>query len=150
MKPVAIIKYRNNANASPYDAAQEVRVLKAVEAQAVALNLPGYGMLNFAQIQMDLSKQIEAYWILRWKNKQEGVPKAVEGLPALRKKINIVDGVLYPAIKAAQSAFSLCSVDALSKILHEQFKQAGVDETALPLQYYSMLAFSLKTIGLTQ
>lgn len=110
MKEVAAIKYKAyGAQISPYSAEQEIKVLRSVEKVADELKLPQDKLMMYAQIQMDLSKQIEAYWIEAWRNHSSKIPATPETLEQVRAKIQAVNATLYPAFKRAIPAMRDCS-----------------------------------------
>ena len=134
MKQVAAYKWYNapNHQATAYSAGQEVKVLQGTQALAKQLRLPTWALLVFVQIQMDLSKQIEAHWIQYWNlpstpSDQKPTAKTLVDLSQLRQQITKIDSQLYPTISHAFSAIDDCSVHQMYPVYQLYFgKIAGI------------------------
>ena len=107
LKDVAANKYVSKS--SPYDTKQELSVLTNVSQLADNLNLEKYSLLSFAQIQMDLSKQIEQFWLNSWQKSPESFPKKYLDLATIREQIKLIDQQIYPGLKLALTNPNSCS-----------------------------------------
>ena len=96
MKAVAANKYIHHG--SVYDAAQEIKVLLNVANKAKKAQLNATDLQVFAQVQTDLSKQIESYWMNYWKT-ADRKPTPSKTLAQLRKNIITLDSWTLPVIK---------------------------------------------------
>jgi len=98
LKDVAADKYVTHKSA--YDATQELKVLNNVDKLANSVGLDNYSVMLFAQIQMDMSKQIEEYWLDIWNKNPSLAPKPgqYKGLTVVRSQIQVIDKQLYPAL----------------------------------------------------
>ncbi len=120
MKFVAADKYEQKKPA--YAAAQEIKVLNRVEQIAKDQGLPVYPLLIFAQVQMDLSKYIEEYWLDQWRKDPASYQPDKMSLAQLRNEIGQIDAKLYPAIKDALESLKRCSLSTSSKLFLEAMK----------------------------
>lgn len=107
LKDVAANKYC--AQQSVYDAKQELAVLNRVACVATDLNLDSENVMLFAQIQMDMSKQIEQNYLNLWQVKPELVPKNYMSLVELRQKIGDIDQQLYFVLASLIKTKQFCS-----------------------------------------
>ncbi len=128
MKQVAATKWYNTPNhqAAAYGAIQEVKVLQNAEILADQMGVDPWRLLVFVQVQMDLSKQIEAYWINYWNlpstpANQKPTVKTVISLDQLRDQIKQIDGRLYPAINRALPAIDDCSISKMHVVYQQNF-----------------------------
>ena len=130
MQSVAAIKWSHvtNHKATAFDAAQEIKVLNAAQAAAEKYHLNVPGILVFAQIQMDLSTQIEAYWLNQWTSKQPSKASMIP-LRMLREKITQLDTDIFLQLSQNQSALASCSVEQI----HQQVTQYFVDKKGQPI-----------------
>jgi len=148
MKDVAATKYKmaKGSFVSLYDGDRELRVLKDASTKARGLNVSVSGLLCFVQLQMDLSKQIQAYWVQQWRAGSQARPLKVSTLASLRKKISEVDEQLYPSLMSALPALSRCSYKEVHAIVEEKFKSSSMFSDKYQSYFPDMLAFSLQAI----
>lgn len=99
MKEVAANKYLKRQGV--YVAAREIKLLDDTQKIAKLHSLPIYPLMIFAQMQMDLSKHIEQYWLDSWDRQPQSIPRKSSSLNDFRLEIEHIDGQLYPAIKLA-------------------------------------------------
>ncbi|WP_196214384.1 chorismate mutase [Piscirickettsia salmonis] len=150
MKDVAAFKY--NHNLSPYDAKRERVVLTHIEKQLDNHKKSAAILIN-TQILMDISKQIEAYWINSWKTHLTIKPIAQHNLQQIRNIITVTDQKITNLIKQIQTKnrfdklysnknnknnknFNFYQV--IYHLIGQEFKLKEVD-----IVYKKMLAFSL-------
>lgn len=128
MESVAAYKFFEKGNV--YDSVQEISVLNNTQILANTYGLNRQSLLNFTQIQMDLSKQIEQYWIKYWQLNPSRQPdkKSIIPLAQLRQQIKVIDNQLYPAIKLAEPSFNLCN----QATLQQSFKSAFESVEGIP------------------
>ena len=148
MKQVAAAKYAAEGKGStPYTAIRELQVLLATKESADQINLPTYKLLNNVQLQMDMAKQIQAYWINQWNKKTPVKLPEHPSLTVLRDKLRAIDKQLYPVMASASPALSTCSANAIATIIKSEFGQYGIDDKYKLDLFYPMLAASLKGLG---
>lgn len=96
LKDVAVNKYKLKQNV--FDASQELTVLQRVDSQAAKFGLEKYSLMQYTQLQMDLAKHIEQYWLNLWQNNPQLAPKAgqYQDLANLRQQIQVLDQQIYP------------------------------------------------------
>ena len=70
MKQVALIKYNQSDKPIIYRASQEIKILESSFLTANSYNINPVKYAIFIQLQMDLYKYIQAYWINRWNKNQ--------------------------------------------------------------------------------
>lgn len=123
MQSVAANKYLVKPQANIYVAPQELKVLQNAQSQAVKLQLESSAFLQFTQIQMDLSKQIEAYWFDYWQNNPKSAPKAGQfpSLKTVREQIRTIDNQLYPQLATLIKNHPECSQKQLQSMFYQQF-----------------------------
>ena len=112
MSQVAAAKYLAAKGNQPvlYVPDRELFLLKKVAASARQTGLPPEAATAFAQLQMDLAKQIQAGRILLWQRKLRPAPQVAPDLTRIRAAIVALDRQLYPAIRQALPALSSCPV----------------------------------------
>lgn len=93
---VAVIKYHQQARL--YDAGRERLVLQNAKRQAHKNGLSVPSMLVFTQIQMAVSKQLEAYHVRQWHARNK-VPSASLTLAQIRDKILKIDAQIIAQLK---------------------------------------------------
>ncbi len=131
MKDVAAYKWIENHNATAYNASQEIKVLNSVKSIAIKNHFNVDSVFVFAQIQMDLSKQIENYWLNYWNNPntppiKKPTKNNVISLSKLRTKIIAIDSKLFPAIKdSLKHIHQMKSHKLLKKITRAFTQQSG-------------------------
>ncbi|WP_395168569.1 chorismate mutase [Piscirickettsia salmonis] len=147
MKDVAAFKY--NHNLSPYDAKRERVILTHIEKQFDNHKKSAAILIN-TQILMDISKQIEAYWINFWKTHLTIKPIAQHNLQQIRTIITVTDQKITNLIKQIQTQnhFDKLSSNKNNKkfnfyqviyhLIDQKFKLKEVD-----VIYNKMLASSL-------
>ena len=145
MKAVAFNKHITNHNI--YCATQEIKLLRRIQKIATELSLPVYPVMIFAQIQMDLSKYIEQYWLDHWNKSDNQNHDNDFSLKQLRLTIKEIDHQLYSAIKQAVPIlknFSLATIMPL-------FDQAMTKVPGMPLSpnYGHMVLYALTAIAVT-
>jgi chorismate mutase-like protein len=96
LKDVAANKYKLKQNV--FDASQELKVLQRVGSQAGNSGLEKYSLMQYAQLQMDLARHIEQYWLNSWQNNPQLAPKTgqYQDLAHLRQQIQVLDQQIYP------------------------------------------------------
>ncbi|GGF87569.1 chorismate mutase [Cysteiniphilum litorale] len=146
MQLVAADKYSDKT--SIYAPAREIQVLQNVQAIANKENLPLYPTLMFSQLQMDMSKFIEQYWLDKWLADPKSFDHKDLDLTKLRATISSVDKSLYPAIKDALPSLKRCSLAISSKA----FKAAMNKVEGVPSNpdYVNMMLASLVAISQAQ
>lgn len=150
MKNVASCKFSMNHQMSAYSAKQELLVLHNAQEVAEKNHFNTNSFLLFIQIQMDLSKQIETYWIDHWNNSyNQNYSNEVNCLSSLRLKIKKIDDKLYPKIRESIPQFKSISNKALAKKIRNTFMGfkgniiKGVPDNP---DYFELIAMSLKYI----
>ncbi|WP_192483479.1 MULTISPECIES: hypothetical protein [Cysteiniphilum] len=118
MKEVAIAKayaaqQKGKYTATAYDAKQEVRVLAAAKQAASDCQLEPLPLYAFTQLQMDVAKQIEAYWIGLLKGKSIQAPSPEHTLTALRIELQGLNAKIYIAIKQSMYVLNVMQFDRL-------------------------------------
>lgn len=119
MKDVAAHKYLNN---NPlFDASQELRVLRKAIQNSHHHQLPAVEVTLYAQILMDISKQIQAYYWIQWQQQQLPPPLAAPSIHQIRQQIGMIDAKIIDQFKQIRQQCSLSSQqeleDATSKWL---------------------------------
>ncbi len=111
LKDVAANKYKNQQ--SVFDAAQELKILQQVYTYAEELSIENYSLMQYAQIQMDLSKQIEQYWLNLWQSNPLLAPKdgQYKNLKYIRQQIQILDKQIYPSLARSIKLNSCSNAD---------------------------------------
>lgn len=148
MKQVAAYKWTHSYkhHATPYDAAQELKILRHANIFARWQHMPAGRLLVFTQIQMDLSKQIEQYWFNRWNNPRVPIKDKpnihhVLSLAQLRDEIIAIDKVMYPEIKATQIQLAVCSNNELVRLFMNHFHNIqGVPRSP---SFFAMMAAAI-------
>jgi chorismate mutase-like protein len=127
---------------------RELQVLQHVKIIADKEMLPAYPTLVFTQIQMDMSKFIEQYWLAKWSADAKSFNQKDVDLTKLRAVISQIDDKLYPAIKMALPSLQRCSLTISSKSFEEAMAQVeGVPSNP---DYASMILASLVAISQAQ
>lgn len=146
MQLVAADKYSDKT--SIYAPARELHVLQNVQTIANKENLPLYPTLAFTQLQMDMSKFIEQYWLDKWLADPKSFNHKDLDLSKLRTTISAVDESLYPTIKEALPSLKRCSLAISSKAFKEAMsKVQGVPSNP---DYVNMMLASLMAISQAQ
>lgn len=111
LKGVAANKYQLGHNI--YDASQELNVLQQVDKLAVKLDVERYSLLQYAQLQMDMAKHIEQYWLNLWQSNPLLAPKAnqYQDLAEVRQQIQALDQQIYPNLAQAIKSNSCTSIE---------------------------------------
>ena len=96
LQDVAANKYKRGQ--SIFDASQELKVLQQLDNNAAKWGLDNYSLMQYAQLQMDLAKHIEQYWLNLWQSNPQLAPKAgqYQDLANLRQQIQVLDQKIYP------------------------------------------------------
>ncbi|MCF6764144.1 hypothetical protein L3V82_00030 [Thiotrichales bacterium 19S3-7] len=146
IKGVAANKYVTDGKV--YAAAQEVKVLNGAQAYAQAHGLNAGSFMLFSQMQIDVSKQIESYWINYWRNhpKQAPTKSTIQSLSTLRSELVKLDGRLFPALQAAVTSFKHCSNHQIQEAFNQQF--SVIKGIPVSPSYGDMLLQSVKGIKL--
>ncbi|QIW09172.1 chorismate mutase [Francisella sp. LA112445] len=144
MKGVGICK--SKIKGSIYDASQEVRVLQNAEKLAKQNKLEKNSFLIFIQLQMDLSKQIENYY-LNNATKQQLEQQGSDCLTNYRDKIKKVDEQLYPAI--SKNITSIHKNKNLESQLKKLVKKQDLKGIPQDPKYLGLIANSLQNIKKT-
>lgn len=142
MQDVALYKYDSNENI--YDANQELKVLQNNSQLANKLKLDNNSLLVFTQLQMDFSKQIEAYWIGQWNTKPDSKPNKEVDLNDLRQNIVNVDKKLYPVIKASLKEFARCDDATKNRIFKQEF--SVIQGVPVNPDFVGLINYSLENI----
>lgn len=145
LKDVAAYKYLTHK--SSYDAAQELKVLNNVDKIANDLGFDSYSLMQYAQIQMDMSKQIEEYWFNIWKNNPKLAPKPgqYKDLTLVREQIQAIDKQIYPALrKAIENQCSVYDVQDMFKSNFEQIKGIPITPDFSRLMVNGVLSIKAK------
>lgn len=148
MKQVAMTKYADKQiKAVIYDWEQENKVLEKTIESAENFDLPKATTLCFEQIQMDIAKQIQSYWINIWSQQITGpIEQVVVSLPILREKIKKINQTLLLLISKSRHVLSRCPQKKIAAILKEFFERAEIKPSALMFVYLDMMAFCLKSM----
>ena len=131
LKDVAANKYNAHPPQSVYDAKQELKVLNNLASNANKLGLDKNNLLQFAQLQMDFSKQVEEYWLSIWQANNALAPQtgSYKSLAEVRQQIQKIDGSLYPALALALNAKNKCNLSTLKNQFTTSFKSiAGIPQ----------------------
>lgn len=151
MKEVAASKWYNapDHQAVAYSAKQEISVLNHAYNVAKENKLNPLSIMIFSQIQMDISKQIETYWINYWNNpktppQNKPSKQSIESLDKLRAEIGKIDTSLYPELKSSMQHIRQCSIKQVIPIFDNAFSDiAGIPKKP---DYLDMFAQSFKSI----
>jgi chorismate mutase len=151
IKAVAAYKWYHapDHQATPYSAQREIKVLASVNSLAKKQDIDPLSLLIFTQIQMDISKQIETYWINYWNDPEKTVKgkptkTTLKSLTSLRQQIEKLDASLFPLLKSAIPALQQCSVAQLRPVFNRAFAQVkGIPQQS---DFMSMLIKSFKQI----
>ncbi len=145
MKEVAAIKYnaKDKGGVSLYDAAQEVAVLKNIADMSATWQLSKTALLLFAQVQMDMAKQIQEYWFNVWKAQKKSHIKTPYSLVKIREKIKAVNETLYPDIAEVSPFIQSYTDQQIEAMLQSAFIKADVTEPEALNLFYKMLAAAL-------
>ncbi|OAJ34097.1 chorismate mutase [Piscirickettsia salmonis] len=140
MKDVAAFKY--NHNLSPYDAKRERVVLTHIEKQ-LDNHQKSVAILINRQILMDISKQIEAYWINFWKMHLTIKPIAQHNLQQIRNIITATDQKITNLIKQIQTQIrnNINFSQEIYQTIDQEFKLKEIN-----IVYKKMLASSLAQV----
>ncbi|MED7819134.1 MULTISPECIES: chorismate mutase [unclassified Francisella] len=141
MQGVGICK--SKLKGSIYDANQEISVLQNAKALAKQNNLEENSFLTFIQLQMDLSKQIENYY-LNNATKQQLEQQSTDCLTNYRDKIKKVDAQLYPAI--SENIKSIRKDKKLASQISELVKKQNIKGIPQDPNYLDLVAYSLQNI----
>lgn len=123
MQAVAANKYLTIPQGNIYDAPQELKVLQNAQQQAHQLQLESNTLLQFTQIQMDLSKQIQAYWFNYWQKNPQFAPKPGQypDLVTVRSQIKTIDEQIYPQLAGLIKVHSECPTTQLGSNMSKLF-----------------------------
>lgn len=125
LKDVAANKYKNKQGV--YNPEQELRVLKAAIIQAKKRHLDTTKVMEYSQIQMDMSKQIEAYWVELWQNNPKTFPTKYQRLGVVRRQIKAIDEEIYSKIQLSVSI--TCSANEAQVVFNDSFNEvSGIPE----------------------
>lgn len=141
MKSVAEYKFINNKNL--YLPERELLVLLNIKNIAKIHNLNYDSILVFSQIQMDLSKLIEYFWIKKWKKDNEKVSHNYETLNNIRQKINDLDHKLYLCLKKYKNILQTIDFNKsyiLFKDIMKTIEGIPTEPDYLRLMLYSLLS----------
>lgn len=121
MQTVAANKYLATPRGNIFDAKQELKVLQNSQQQAQQLALESSAFFQFTQIQMDASKQIQAYWFDYWQQNPHTAPKPGQyaDLATVRQQIKTIDNQLYPQLAKLVVAPPQCSAQELQTIFYQ-------------------------------
>ena len=92
MKEVAANKYEYQNRKPIYDGIRELEVLNKVANNAKKEHLPLRDVQLYAQIVMDVSRQIQQYWFDLWE--QQEIPPAKLSLNQIREHIDQIDAAI--------------------------------------------------------
>lgn len=125
MQTVAANKYLAARQGNIYDAPQELKVLQNAQMQARNQQLESNVFLSFTQIQMDLSKQIQAYWFSYWQQNPQQAPKSGQyaDLATVRQQIKTIDDQLYPQLAKLIATHPECPTNQLNTKLATLFAE---------------------------
>lgn len=124
LKDITANKYHTNPKQGVFNSDQELKILKNVISFAKKENLEKYSTMQFAQIQMDMSKQVEQYWLNKWFAHSQQAPKigTYQSLDKLRQQLSDIDKQLYSAIAHAKNVKNQCSSRKIQDEFDESFK----------------------------
>ena len=144
MKQVALIKYNQSATPIIYRDTQEIRILKSSFAKANFYNIDPVKYAIFIQLQMDLSKYIQGYWISKWSENKiiKNSPKD-QDLAKIRNKIFSINKQIITTTNRIDKSCSLSVQD-----VNRYFQQELVNIEGVPtnIDYIKMLAQSYVNI----
>ena len=146
MKSVAEFKYYKNYNATVYDSKRELIILRKASKISQQYDLPEAQLLNFIQIQMDISKHIEQYWINKLKDKNVEI-KNPPTLRELRKEIGKIDSKLYIKIKNNISNIKQCSVAQIKDSLEYEINKKNIEAIPTNPNFLLISASSIKNLS---
>ncbi len=144
MHEVAAYKFVHNLPI--YDAKQDLTILQHVNGIAKDKGFDPQSLLIFAQIQMDMSKYIETYWIHYWQThpNDRPNPRRVESSMKMRLQLISIGHKLYPAIKEALPYYHGCTLPQLTMAFNHNFSRiAGVPHNP---DYAAIYLSALKNI----
>lgn len=138
MQGIGLCKLQTDS--SIYDSAQERKVLQTAENIAKANHFDEKTFLIFIQLQMDLSKQIEAYY---WQlgSKEQINSQTIDCLASYRVKIKNIDEQLYTSI--GDNLQELQRDDRLVTKLEELVKEQQIKGIPQNPNYLDLIAQSL-------
>ena len=144
MEQVALNKYNNKQN--PFAAAQEIKVLQRAQQLAKKEGFALNPLLVFTQMQMDLSKYIQQYWMDQWqKAPADKLPGITLTLDQVRERIGYIDKALYPSLKKALPSLKRCPIVTSSKLFSQSMaKVKGVPQDP---DYNQVILNSLITVA---
>ncbi len=144
MQGVGVCKAK--LKSSIYDANQEIRVLQNAKKLAKQNKLEEGSFLVFIQLQMDLSKQIEDYY-LNNATQQQLDQQGSDCLTNYRDKIKKVDAKLYPAI--SKNIESIKKDKNLTSQLKKLVKKQNIKGVPQNPDYLGLVSNSLQNIQKT-
>jgi chorismate mutase-like protein len=148
LESVAAYKYYNQQ--SVYDATQEQAVLTAVARYAKQLGLEEQSSLVFAQLQMDLAKQMEVQSIVSWQSGAQKVPPVatLPTLTQLRHDLRHHDSLLYSALAAAIPVLASCNQKQVQQAYTASFTRYGVGTSVAITRYQDLVLSAILQVKL--
>ena len=145
MKYVAADKYlRYNPI---FDASQELRVLGRAGKKAQDNELPVIDVTLYAQILMDISKQIQGYYLAQWKERQQTPPLDAPTVNEIRQQIGEIDEAIINKFGEIRRSCSIQSRPELEDTLLEWLAQLpGIQPEWNTKLFSEMLAASIHPI----
>ncbi len=129
MQYVAANKWLSNKTQSvtAYNAQQEIAVLTQIYNNAKQYKLAPYSTMLFSQILMDVSKQIEAYWLTYWNNSATSLSvkphqKPLVSLKQLRSQIKSIDKQLLLLFTQHAANLPQCSASQIQNAFNKALK----------------------------
>ena len=126
IKPISAFKYLNHK--SVYAADFELVKLKNAEKFADEFEINPTSLKAFVQIQMNMSKQIEAYWQTYWK-KNQITPDTSQSFSELREEITVLDTwIMLQTIKSLKQLHNQNQYQALIKQINLTLNVKGLPQ----------------------
>ena len=150
MKNVAAHKYNESNSNNIFDAKQEGRVLGNSATIAKQYGLNAFSVMQFIQIQMDISKLIEFYWYQQWNNKIVAKPDVnnILSLDNLRTQIKETDNKIFTIIKPTLPIISTCDRATVDNLFAQSFQSViGIPDKP---DYKGLLEYSVTNIKIAQ
>jgi len=138
MKEVAANKYQYQHKKPIYDGARELEVLSKVADNAQKKQLPVRDVQLYAQIVMDVSRQIQQHWFDVWEE-QESLPPTLS-LNQIRERIDQIDTAILDSFVLMRDNGSI-TLQQLQDGLRESFADLeGIHPSQDPTLFTDLLA----------
>ncbi|NEQ64075.1 MAG: hypothetical protein F6K21_00845 [Symploca sp. SIO2D2] len=144
MKEVAANKYQYQHKKPIYDGARELDVLSKVADNAQKKQLPVRDVQLYAQIVMDVSRQIQQHWFDVWEE-QESLPPTLS-LNQIRERIDQIDTAILDSFVLMRDDDSI-TLQQLQDGLRESFADLeGIHPSHDPTLFTDLLAKAILRI----